>query len=105
MAIKLQTMECKNTEHASFTEIRESILAAAKAAKEAGRHDKLVIELPQGKHTLTEPFRLSAVENPELASVDITLTSSVTGAAEINSLVRMDGKLFAPVKGTDYFVY
>ena len=105
MAIKLQTMECKNTEHASFTEIRESILAAAKAAKEAGRHDKLVIELPQGKHTLTEPFRLSAVENPELASVDITLTSSVAGAAEINSLVRMDGKLFAPVKGTDYFVY
>ena len=105
MAIKLQTMECKNTEHASFAEIKKSILAAAKAAEEAGRHDKLVIELPQGKHTLTETFMLSAIENPELANVDITLTSKVPGAAELNSLVRMDGKQFSPVKDTDYFVY
>lgn len=105
MAIKLQTMECKNTEHASFSEIKASILAAAKAAEEAGRHDKLIVEIPQGKHALTETFKLSATENPELAHVDITLRAKVTGASELNSLVRIDGKDFAPVANTDYFVY
>ena len=105
MAIKLQTMECKSTEHESLAAIRAEILAAAKAAEKANRHDKIIIELPQGKHSITETFKLSTVDNPELANLDITLKASVPGASEINSLVRMDGKAFTPVKGTDYFVY
>lgn len=105
MSITLKAVECKNSEHASLSEIRNEILAAAKRAEEAGRHDKLVIELPQGKHTLTEPFKLSALENPELSHVDVALKASVAGASEINSLVRLDGKEFTPVKGTDYFSY
>ena len=105
MAITLKTVECRTAEHASLPEIRREILAAARAAQKAGRHDKLVVELPKGKHTLSEPFCLSAKENPELKNVDITLTSSVPGEAEINSLVRLDGKAFTPVSGTEYFAY
>ena len=105
MAFTLKTVECTTNEHASFGEIKKSILKAAKAAEKTGRHDKLVIELPQGKNTLTETFKLSAKENPELKHVDVTLRAKIAGTAELNSLVRLDGSLFTPVEGTDYHLY
>ena len=105
MAIQLETLERKHSEISSLEEIKKEILAAAKRAEEAGRHDSLIIELPQGKHSITETLTLSKTQNPELAHVDITLRSKVAGAAEINSLVRLDGKDFTPVKGTDYYLY
>ena len=105
MAIKLQTMECKRSELATLADIRKEILAAATRAEEAGRHDKLVIELPQGKHSVTEPFVLSLKENPELSHVDVTLCAEVAGGAEINSLVRLDGKQFKAIEGKEYQTY
>jgi len=105
MPIKFNAMQCHNSEHASLSELRKQILAAAKEAEKAGRHDTLTVTLPQGKITATEPLSLSVKKNPELASVDITLRAEVPGASEINSLVRLDGKEFTPVKNTDYFLY
>ena len=105
MAIQLETLERKRSELSSLADIRKEILAAAKRAEAAGRHDSLIIELPQGKHSISETLTLSKTQNPELAHVDITLRSKVAGAAEINSLVRLDGKDFTPVKGTDYYLY
>ena len=97
MAIQLETLERKRSELSSLADIRKEILAAAKRAEAAGRHDSLIIELPQGKHSISETLTLSKTQNPELAHVDITLRSKVAGAAEINSLVRLDGKDFTPL--------
>ena len=89
------TINCKRTETASqsfedLASIREQILTAAKEAEESGRHDSIEVLLPPGKYTIHEPFVLSAEENPELSSVDITIKSAYAGNTEINSLVRLD---------------
>ena len=46
MAIKLQTMECKNTDLADFGEIKKEILAAAKRAKVRGVVEKSISFVP-----------------------------------------------------------
>jgi hypothetical protein len=72
MAITLQKIVNSPKEYTTLSEVRESILAAAKAAKAADRHDSVVIELDPTSYNITEPFVLSATENPELSAVDIT---------------------------------
>ncbi len=105
MAITLNKIVNSPKEYASLADVRESILAAAKAAKEAERRDSVVIELDAGAYNLTEPFVLSATENPELSFVDITLRSKYAGQAKIQSLTRLDGKRFVRAEGKPYFTY
>ena len=83
MAINIQRILRENSKVTDISELKASILAAAKVAEEAGRHDTLVIELDAGHHYISEPIALSATENPELKSLDITLRGSVSRAAEV----------------------
>jgi hypothetical protein len=88
-----------------LSDVRKTILAAAKRAAKTETHTKYDVALPVGKHTLKEPFRLSAKENPELKFLDITIRSEKPGMAEVNSLVRLDGKKFVKAAAGDYFTY
>ena len=92
-------------EHDDLAAARESILAAAKEAFEAGKHGRVEIVLPDGKYTVREPLRFSVEENPELASLDITLRAKNPGQAQVSSLVRMDGTKFDRPEGKSYFTY
>ena len=105
MGIKCNTFVQNPIEKATLAEVREEILASAKAAKEAGRHDKVEIVLPVGTYPLTEPFRLSTVDNPELDAIDLSIRSVHPGMAKITSLIRLDGKKFVKSETHDYFTY
>ncbi|MBE6567277.1 MAG: right-handed parallel beta-helix repeat-containing protein [Ruminococcaceae bacterium] len=105
MAITLHREERTSAEHTDLRSVREQILTAAKAAEEAGRHDKIEVVIPGYRHTVTEPLVFSTKENPELSSLDITLRGAYPGAAEINSLVRLNGADFVQAKGKEYFTY
>lgn len=99
MAITLNRIQCKTQSASSFEEARELILSVAKAARDAGRHDKLIVELDGGFHYLTEPFVLSKTQNPELEAVDITLRAKNPRAATIQSWAHVFGKDMTPVEG------
>ena len=105
MAITLNKIVNSPKEYTSLSDVRESILAAARAAKEAERRDSVVIELDAGAYNITEPFVLSAAENPELSFVDITLRSKYAGQAKIQSLTRLDGKRFVRAELTSIPIY
>ena len=106
MAISITKIQKeRNTDNKTLPEIREAILAAAREAAAAERHDELVIELPQGEHLLSEPFVLSAKENPELSSVSITLRAAHSMRPAVHSRVAIDGRAFVPVEGKPYFRY
>ena len=92
------TINCKRTETASqsfedLASIREQILTAAKEAEESGRHDSIEVLLPPGKYTIHEPFVLSAKENPELLSLDITLKGKYERRAYIQALKLIKASL------------
>ena len=82
------------------TTSREDILAAAREAEAAGRHDTLVVEIEGGWPYLPEPFVLSAKDNPELCSVDITLRGKDGDTPHIHALHRIELSAFEPVEGT-----
>ncbi len=105
MAITLHREERTSAEYTDLCSVREQILTAAKAAEEAGRHDKIEVVIPGYRHTVTEPLVFSTKENPELSSLDITLRGAYPGAAEINSLVRLNGKDFTKAEGKEFFTY
>ena len=96
---------CEKSECATITEMRDAILAAAREAKENGKHEKLEVVIPAGRYTLTEPLVFSAEKNPELLSLDITLKAEHAGRAEISSHECLDSTAFKPAKGKDYFTY
>ena len=83
MAIFMEHITSETAKVKDLSELKESILAAAKEAKEAERHDNLVIELENGYYYLTEPFVLSGKENPELRSLDITISGKKGGSSTI----------------------
>ena len=95
----------KTAECVDLASVRREILAAAKRAAKAGRRDQFEVILPVGTYNLTKPFRLSATENPELASLSLSFRATFPGMAKISSLVRMDGKKFVKAEGHDYFTY
>ena len=103
----ITTKHClqKKEDHETLAAVRSSVIAAAKAAMEAGRHDTLDIALPTGKHTLTEPFVLSVTENPELAHIDLSVHGTFSEGTSISSLVRLDGSKFERAEGKPYFTY
>lgn len=105
MAITLKRSMRQPTDHENLASVREKILAAAKEAKDAGRHDTLEVVLPAVRHTISEPIVLSAKENPELLSLDITIRGAYAGQAAITSLVRLDSKAFVKEEGKEYFTY
>ena len=99
MGIQVNQYICNKSTQNDLASIREEILAAAREAKEAGRHDKLVVELDGGFHYITEPLVFSATENPELLHVDITLRSKNPRAATIQSWGHVFGKDMTPIEG------
>ena len=105
MAITLQKTALAEHECENLATVREEILTAAKKASEEGRHEALVVELGHAVYNLTEPFVLSAKENPELLSVDLTLRAKYPGRSYIQSLVRLDGDRFVRAEGAPYFTY
>lgn len=105
MPIKFRRSESAKSEHATLAEIREGILAAARDAKENGRHDTVTVTLNDTAYTLSEPFVLSLDENPELASVDITFRAKYPGQTKISSLVRMHSPSFVRAEGKPYFTF
>ena len=66
MAIELERVISEQDNANTLAEAKEKILAAARAAKEAGRHDEIIIEIGGGDNFITEPLVLSGKENPEL---------------------------------------
>jgi hypothetical protein len=105
MAITLKQFVTTKNECASLSTLKEGILAAAREAEEAGRHDDLCIDIEGGWHYLDTPITLSAKENPELLSVDLTLRAKYSGRSYIQSLVRLDGNRFVRAEGAPYFTY
>ena len=92
-------------DHKSFAALKDALLAAAKEAKEAGRHDALVIDIMGGWHYLDEPLVLSATENPELLSLDITLRGKDGETPRIHSFRRIELPAFERVEGKPYLKY
>lgn len=105
MPITLHTVTVTPTVRNDFAAIREDILAAAREAQAAGRHDTLVVDIEGGWPYLAEPFVLSAKENPELLSVDITLRGKDGDTPRIHALRRIEMTAFEPVAGTPYYRY
>ena len=105
MSITLNKIVNTPTDLGDLSSVREQILAAARTAQAANRHDDIVIELDPGAYNLTEPFVLSAEENPELTSLNITLRGKYAQTAKIQSLVRLDGKRFVRAEDKPYFTY
>ena len=99
MAITLNRIQCKTQSASSFEEARELILSVAKAARDAGRHDKLIVELDGGQYSLNRPFVLSAKENPELLSLEITLRGKFPSGTTVQSFGHVFGKELTPVVG------
>ena len=99
MGIQVNQFVCTKTVKNDLPAIREEILAAAREAKDAGRHDQLIVELDGGFHYLTEPLVFSATANPELLSVDITLRAKNPRAATLQSWGHVFGKDMTPVEG------
>ena len=97
MGIQVNQYVCTQTAKSDLAAIREDLLAAAREAAAADRHDTLVVELDGGFHYLTEPFVLSKTQNPELANVDITLRAKNPRAATIQSWKHVFGKDMTPV--------
>lgn len=93
------------TEEKRFSDLKESILSAAKAAKEAGRRDALVVDIEGGWHYLDAPLVLSAVENPELLSLDITLRGKDGDTPKIHCFQRIELSAFEAVEGKPYLKY
>ena len=100
MPIKLNHLITEKTDLTDLAAVREAILVAAREAKEADRHDNIVVELDGGYYYLTEPFVLSATENPELSYLDITLRAKHPRAATVSSWKRVLGKDFTRVEGS-----
>ncbi len=100
MPIKMNHYTTEKSSPADLHAVREEILAAAREAREAGRHDELVVELDGGFYYLNEPFVLSKTENPELEAITLTLRASSPRAATISSWGRVLGKDFTRVAGT-----
>ncbi len=87
----------------TLAEVKESVLAAAKAAKDAGRIVELVAELDHKLYTLDEPLVFSAKENPELKSVRL----SIRAAEGMRPVVWSNKSItepFTKVEGTEYYV-
>ena len=105
MPINCKEYVIKSTDCASLAEAKANILAAAKAAEEKKERVKYEVALPLGRNALTETFRLSAKENPELNFLDLTIRSENPGTAEVHSLVRLDGLKFVKAEGKSYFTY
>ena len=105
MAITLNKIVTAKGECNDFSALRDEILAAARAAKEAGRHDKLTVELGHANYNLSEPLVLSAVENPELKDIDLTIRAKHDRSSYVQALASLVGDRFVPIEGKPYFTY
>ena len=101
MAITLKKIVSSTASYNELSEMKAHILAAAKEAAEANRVDKLVVEFSQGYHYLSEPLTLSAEENPELASLELTLRATYAGTTTLTSWGRVMGDQFTPAEGME----
>ena len=105
MPIALKQKITTPKEFTNANDIKDYILSVAKETSEAGRHDELVVEFPIGRSSFTQTLDLSAKENPELLSLDITLRGKIRDMSEVSSLVRLEGTRFIRAEGTPYFTY
>ena len=79
--------------------VREALLALARELAANGQRDAVEVLFDEGHHSLRVPFRLSAVEEPALSALDITLSGN---AATVSSLLPI---LEKPQKSNGYFTY
>lgn len=105
MAITLKQFVTTKNECASLSTLKEGILAAAREAEEAGRHDDLCIDIEGGWHYLDTPITLSAKENPELSSLNITLRGKNGDRPRIFCFHRIELSSFERVEGKPYLKY
>ena len=101
MAINIQTITKNAVGAKTMADVRAEILAAAKEASAENVID-VVAELDQGVYTLTEPFVLSAEENPELAYTNVTIKAAVGMRPAITSWKSITEE-YVPVEGKPYF--
>ena len=105
MSIAFDKIQTNTTTLSSIAEVKDAILAAAREAAAADRHDSIDVAIPNGWFGITEPFVLSAKENPELSHLDITLRAAYERVSVIHSLMTLPEDGFAPVAGKPYFKY
>ena len=106
MAITVKKIVASHETLDGLAEAKAYILAAAKEAADAGRTDKMVVEIGQGYHYLSEPFVLSVEETPELANLELTLRAAYPNTATLTSWGRVMGDNFAPAEGMkDVYTY
>jgi len=103
MAFTLNHYTSMSDSVSSLNDIKEQLLSAARAAKEAGRTDEVTVEIGGGWYYLDTPIRLSAKENPELDSLKITLCGKGAEKPFIHCFRRFEGKTFEAVEGKPYF--
>ena len=95
----------KNEKANSIKEAFEIVKTMAKEASPPKRL-KLEIVLDQYRYLVYEPLVLSADEVPELAYVDLTVTSLADGVRSIISGCDwIDGARFEAVEGQPYYKY
>ena len=107
MAIKInQSTKSECSSAATLKDIFEEIKAQAKAEATAENRLKLEIVLNDGEYKVFEPLTLSAEEVPELAYVDLTITTRGDGVRSIITGARtIPGRSFAKVEGKPYYKY
>ena len=101
MAIQFQTITKSTEIIGSLAEVREGILAAAKSATPQAPVE-VVAELGQASYLLTEPFVLSAKENPELSNVRVTLKAATSMRPIVTSCVPIT-ETYEKVEGKPYY--
>ena len=105
MEITLNKTVTAENEYQSLAEVRETILQTAKRVAEEGKHEELTVELGHAVYNIDEPFVLSAKENPELLSLDITIKGKYERRSYIQALKLIKGAEFTQVEDTPYFTY
>lgn len=101
MAIMIRTAEGAAETAASFAELREKILAAARTATEE-EPLSLTAEVEAGEYILKEPFVLSAKETPALKNIRVTLKAAQGARPVIAAWHPVKGP-FERVEGKPYY--
>ncbi len=105
MAINVKQFTRTKEDVKDLSMLKESILAMAREAKESDRHATLCVDIQGGWHYLDAPITLSAVENPELLSLDITVRGKNGDRPRIYNFQRIELPAFERVEGKPYLKY
>ena len=104
MAICLETRVSENVSCTSFRDLQEDILRFAREIPE-GKTAEIAVELDHGQYLLTEPFRLSAKEEPSLSRLRLAFKAKSGMRPIVTGCLPLCGADFEKVAGKEYYRY